>query len=175
MRRLAQLGSIRVVVTVLTAISALQMALVAIGNITDFGTNQAFVEHVFAMDTTFRSPDMMWRSIPSATIATVAYVVVIAWEALTAAALVAATVHWIHTLAGHEAERLSRQLSSLGWLMEIMLFGGGFIVIGGEWFQMWESSKWNGLQPALQNFLIAGVGLILTHLSTVEHAEQPAR
>jgi predicted small integral membrane protein len=171
MRRLAQFGSLPVVVTVLTAISALQLALVTIGNITDFGTNQAFVEHVFAMDTTFRSPNMMWRAVPSPTIATVAYVAVIVWEGLTAAALVTATVHWVRTLLGHATEGLSRRLSSLGWLMEIMLFGGGFIVIGGEWFQMWESTKWNGLQPALQNFLIGAAGLILAQLPASQPAE----
>ena len=31
---------------------ALYILLVAFNNITDFGTNQAFVQHVFAMDTT---------------------------------------------------------------------------------------------------------------------------
>ena len=40
--------------TLLVGTVALYMALVAFSNITDFGTNQQFVRHVFAMDTTFK-------------------------------------------------------------------------------------------------------------------------
>lgn len=37
---------------VLVALNGLYMALAAFGDITDFGTNQAFVRHVLAIDTT---------------------------------------------------------------------------------------------------------------------------
>ena len=39
-------------ITALTGITALYMGLVVFGNITDYETNHAFVQHVFAMDTT---------------------------------------------------------------------------------------------------------------------------
>lgn len=158
MRVLSRLGSLRLVVAVLTAISAVHIGLVAFGNLFDYDTNYAFVQHVFAMDTTFKSPHTMWRAITSPGLVTTAYVLIIAWETLTALVLVAGVVAWIRGSA------VARSLSSLGWLMEAALFGGGFIAIGGEWFQMWESSKWNGLTPALQNVIIASVGLILVHL-----------
>jgi predicted small integral membrane protein len=48
--------------------------------------------------------------------------------------------------------------------MLIALFAGGFIVIGGEWFAMWQSTQWNGLQPALQNTILAAFALLLVHL-----------
>ncbi len=166
MRLLNRLGGLQVVVGVLTAISALQLALITIGNITDYDTNYAFVQHVFAMDTTFKSPNLMWRAITSPGLVTAAYVLIIIWEGLAALALIAAVVAW---LRGSE---LARRLSSLGWLMEAMLFGGGFIAIGGEYFQMWQSSKWNGLTAALQNVIIASVGLILTHLLTSARRER---
>ncbi len=35
------------------------MALVSFSNITDFGTNQQFVRHVLAMDTTFKDEDLI--------------------------------------------------------------------------------------------------------------------
>jgi len=154
---LARLGGLRMVLAVLTAITGIYMALVAFNNITDFDTNRAFVVHVLAMDTTFKSPNTMWRAITSPGWALAAYIAIIGWEAISAVALLAGFVAW---LRGGPA----RQLSSVGYLMTILLFGGGFIVIGGEWFQMWQSHDWNGLQPALQNFLIASVGLVLTHM-----------
>ncbi|HEV2930561.1 MAG TPA: DUF2165 family protein, partial [Propionibacteriaceae bacterium] len=59
---LLRLGTLPVVVAVLTLITAAYYLLVAIGNITDFGTNQQFVLHVFEMDTTFNDEDVMWRA-----------------------------------------------------------------------------------------------------------------
>jgi predicted small integral membrane protein len=41
---------------------------------------------------------------------------------------------------------------------------GGFITIGGEWFQMWRSVEWNGLEPAFRNSVLAIFGLVLVHL-----------
>jgi predicted small integral membrane protein len=106
----------------------------------------------------------MWRAITDHNLVMSAYVAIILWESLTAIVLAAACVVWIRVRIGGRGSEVGRQLSNCGWLMQIMLFGGGFITIGGEWFEMWQSSKWNGLQPALQNFIIASVGLILVHL-----------
>jgi predicted small integral membrane protein len=154
---LARLGGLRAALAVLTATTGVYMALVVFNNITDFDTNRAFVVHVLAMDTTFKSPDTMWRAIASPGLALTAYILIIAWEAVAAVALLAGFVAW---LRGGPA----KQLTNVGLLMMVLLFGLGFIVIGGEWFQMWQSHDWNGLQPALQNFLIASVALILNHL-----------
>ncbi len=165
---LARFGGLRFAVAVLTAMTAVQVTLIAVGNITDFGTNQAFVHHVLAMDTTFKSPDMMWRAITSTGLQDTAYVVIIAWETLTALVLIAALVYWIRALATRTDDRAARRLSTLGWSMWVLLFGLGFIAIGGEWFQMWQSKSWNGLQAALQNFIIATAALIIAHLPVKE-------
>jgi predicted small integral membrane protein len=53
-------------------------------------------------------------------------------------------------------------------LLRLGTLPGGFIVIGGEWFQMWQSQDWNGLDPALQNVTVAGLALILAHLPSRE-------
>ena len=46
----------------------------------------------------------------------------------------------------------------------VLLFMGGFIAIGGEWFQMWKSEAWNGLDPAFRNAMLAIGALIAVHL-----------
>ncbi|WP_069160243.1 DUF2165 domain-containing protein [Nocardia altamirensis] len=163
-RLLAVLGSLRMALTVFTAVTAAYVAVVALNNITDFGTNQQFVQHVLAMDTTFHDDDVMWRAITDPTLANIAYIAIITWETLTALVLIVALISWLRTLAGRADVERARRLSTVGWLMVIVLFGGGFIAIGGEWFVMWQSKTWNGLQPALQNVLIASVGLVLAHL-----------
>lgn len=168
MRVLQTFGSLRAVVAVLTLITAVQMALIAFGNITDYETNHQFVVHVLAMDTTFQSPNMMWRAITSPALVTIVYVAIIVWETIAALVLIAATVAWVRAVAGRGPVATARRLSSIGWLMWILLFGGGFVAIGGEWFQMWQSQDWNGLDAAMRNVIIAGVALVLNHLPTLE-------
>jgi predicted small integral membrane protein len=162
--RLLRFGTLPVVVAVLTLITAAYYLLVAIGNITDFGTNQQFVQHVFEMDTTFNDEDVMWRAVGSSVLQNLAYLLIIIWEVLIAAVLIWAFVAWVSALRAGGGYDRPRRLSTLGWLMILLLFAGGFIVIGGEYFQMWQSDEWNGLDPALQNVIIAGLALIVAHL-----------
>lgn len=145
--------------TVLTGVLALYIALVAFGNITDFGTNRDFVRHVLAMDTTFKDDDLMWRAITSKGLQDAAYVAIIAWETVAALVLIGATWLWIR-----RDQTTARRLTTYGTLMLMLLFGAGFIGIGGEWFAMWQSADWNGLDAALRVFLISGVVLIVAHL-----------
>ncbi|MEN8651279.1 DUF2165 domain-containing protein [Streptomyces sp. 21So2-11] len=152
-----------VAATVLVATVALYKALVAFGNITDFGTNQEFVRHVLAMDTTFKDEDLMWRSIDSKAVQDIAYIAVIAWETVTALVLIVAAVHWVTALRGGDLGR-ARRLATYGLLMVLLLFGAGFIAVGGEWFAMWQSETWNGLDAAARNFLVAGVALVVVLL-----------
>ncbi|MET8580993.1 DUF2165 domain-containing protein [Streptomyces collinus] len=144
---------------VLTGILGLYIALVALGNITDFGTNQQFVRHVLAMDTTFRDDDLMWRAITSTPLEDTAYVAIIVWETVAALVLVWGTWLW----ARRDFAR-ARRFSTYGLLMLVLLFGAGFIAIGGEWFAMWQSKTWNGLDAATRVFLLSGVALIVNQL-----------
>jgi predicted small integral membrane protein len=155
---ITRIGSLRTAIAVATGIAALYMALVTLNNVTDFPTNRAFVEHVLAMDTTFKSPNTMWRAITSPAIALIVYIAIIVWEALTAIVL------GIGFVMGVRDNPRARPFGTVGFLMMMLLFGAGFIAIGGEWFVMWQSQQWNGLQPATFNFLIASAGLILTRL-----------
>ncbi|MCA6095721.1 DUF2165 domain-containing protein [Streptomyces sp. SCA3-4] len=154
-----------VAATVLTATVAVYITLVAFGNITDFGTNQEFVRHVLAMDTTFEDEDLMWRAVTDPALQDAAYVLIIVWETLAAALLIAATVLWVRGLRRYgPGYGAARRATTLGLLMLMLLFGLGFMAIGGEWFAMWQSAKWNGLQAALRTFTLAGFVLILIHL-----------
>lgn len=165
-----KLGTLPVAAAVLVALNGLYILLVAFGNITDFGTNQAFVHHVLAMDTTNfgappgteLDPDVMWRAITNTTVQNIAYIGLIVWESATVLVLVAAIVFWIRER--DTGYRVARALSTIGLLMLLLLFTGGFIAIGGEWFQMWKSTAWNGLDPAFRNSVLAMITLVVIHL-----------
>ncbi|MER7521050.1 DUF2165 domain-containing protein [Streptomyces sp. NPDC126499] len=161
--RLLRLGTASVAAAAMTATVALYMTLVAFGNITDFGTNQQFVQHVLSMDTTFKDPDLMWRAVESPALQNAAYVAIIVWETLAATVLLAATWFWITGLRRDTYDR-ARAASTVGLVMVLLLFGVGFFAIGGEWFAMWQSSDWNGLDAAARNIALAAFTLLVVHL-----------
>lgn len=152
-------SALHLAATLLTATVALYTALVAFGNITDFGTNQQFVRHVLAMDTTFKDDDLMWRAVTSKGLQDAAYVAIIAWETVAALVLIYGTWLWFR-----RDDLRARRVSTYGLLMLMLLFGAGFIAIGGEWFAMWQSDTWNGLDAALRVFLLSGVVLLVVNL-----------
>ncbi|MEU5426359.1 DUF2165 domain-containing protein [Streptomyces olivoreticuli] len=166
-RQAQRIGTLQVVGLALTATVALYTALVAFGNITDFGTNREFVRHVLAMDTTFKDDDLMWRAITDHALQDIAYVAIIVWETVAALVLITGTALWVR---GPAARRAARRVTTVGLVMILLLFGMGFIAIGGEWFAMWQSAKWNGLQAAERNFVVAGLVLLLIHLPVRDDA-----
>ncbi|MBA3379646.1 MAG: DUF2165 domain-containing protein [Chloroflexia bacterium] len=175
--RWTRFGTLPVATGVLVFINGLYILLVAFGNITDFGTNQPFVQHVLSMDTTNfgaeagteLDPDVMWRAIENETVQDIAYIGLIAWESAAGLVLLAATLLWFRDR--NTGYRDTRALSTIGLLMLLILFFGGFITIGGEWFQMWKSVAWNGLDPAFRNSMLALVTLVLIHLPSPHWGE----
>ncbi|MGX2998559.1 DUF2165 domain-containing protein [Streptomyces sp. JNUCC 64] len=162
------LGGLPFAAAAFTVTVAVYMALVAFGNITDFGTNQQFVRHVLAMDTTFKDEDLMWRAVESHALADLAYVAIIVWETLAALVLLVSGWQWTRALARRGTDpsdfARARRTGSFGLVMVVLLFGLGFIAIGGEWFAMWQSSQWNGLAAATRNLTLAGLALVVTWL-----------
>ena len=51
-------------------------------------------------------------------------------------------------------------VSILGLTLGIMLSFTGFIAVGGEWFLMWQSEKWNGQNAAFRLVVIIGITLV---------------
>jgi len=165
------LGSLPAAVAILVACNALYVFLVALGNITDYDTNYAFVQHVLSMDTTNfgaaegtgLDPDVMWRSINDPVLWNVGYIGIIVWESAAAVVLILALVHWVRAFATRGSFDTAKSVSSIGLLMIVALFFAGFIDIGGEWFSMWRSTAWNGEDTAFRNAVLATLTLVLIH------------
>ena len=88
-----------------------------------------------------------------------AYRLIIAWQVATASVLVFATL-WM--LSGwRDARRFAaaKPAAVLGLTLGLLLYGLGFTVIGGEWFAMWQSHIWNGLDSAARFTLLDGLVL----------------
>jgi len=144
---------------VLLVTLAIFFTLVALGNVTDYDTNHAFVMHVLAMDTIFPNSTLAsWRAITDPNLQEIAYWGIIAWEILTAVVLwIAALRLWMERDSGPAFQSV-KGMAVVGLTMAFLLYGLGFMVIGGEWFAMWQSSDWNG-QAAATRFLVL-IGLV---------------
>lgn len=157
----------------LTAAMALFMTLVAFGNITDYGSNWQYVQHVLSMDTTFNSPNLMWRAVTDPALQTLAYLLIIATEAASAAILWWGSARlWRHRRAAAVRFNAAKDVAIAGLTLAMLLWLTGFMTIGGEWFAMWQSQVWNG-QDSASRFL-AFTGLVLIFLSLPDGGPAPA-
>jgi predicted small integral membrane protein len=156
---------IRLAKIVMVAAIALFATIVAFGNITDYGTNLAFVQHVLSMDTIFERSTIRYRAITSPALQHLAYAVIIATEALTAA------LCWIGAYALYGRLRddargfnRAKTFAVLGLTLGFLLWQVGFMTVGGEWFGMWQSKSWNGVPDAFRFVMVIMAVLIFVAL-----------
>lgn len=150
----------------LVAAVALFFTLVAVGNIVDYGSNFAFVQHVLTMDTTFQSPALMGRAIREPWVHHAAYWLIIGWQVLTA--LLCWTGAWaLWRARGSAADFAAAKGTAVAGLTAgFLLYAVGFVVVGGEWFAMWQSQIWNGQRTA--HIFFTFIGIVLLYLSLPE-------
>lgn len=147
-------------------------ALVVFNNLTDFGSNYAFVQHVLEMDTTFPGNHGMWRAITSPTVHLIFYLAIIASELAMTVLLAWGAVRLIRAYsAAAEAFNRAKNIAVLALAVSLLLWLVAFLAIGGEWFLMWQSRAWNGEDAAFRMFMIAGV--VLLFLVQPERDAQP--
>jgi predicted small integral membrane protein len=145
----------------LVAAMALLLGLVAFNNIVDYGDNWNFVQHVTGMDTVFPDSTQRWRAIHSEPVQQLFYLAIIATEALSSGLLMlgaAALFRQAHSESGFDR---ALALPLAGLTVALLLYGVGFIAVGGEWFLMWQSRSWGGSDAAARMFLLNATVLII--------------
>jgi predicted small integral membrane protein len=128
--------------------------LVSFGNITDYGSNFAFVKHVLMMDTIFPDATIQYRAIQTPWMHHAGYIFIIALETVTA------ILCWIGGFKLLAARSLTARdfNRAKGWAIACLTVGFltwqvGFMSVGGEWFGMWMSDTWNGIASAFRFFI----------------------
>jgi len=140
---------------------ALFASLVTFGNLTDYNTNFAFVEHVLAMDTIFPFSTIKYRSITNPTLHQVAYGIIIATEGVIAVLCWLGAIALVRRLWADAATfNRAKTFSVLGLLLGFLLWQVGFMSIGGEWFGMWQSQQWNGV-PSAFRFVVTIIAVLI--------------
>jgi len=142
---------LRLVKVVLVASTAVHALLIAFDNVVDYDANYAFVRHTLSMDTTFPDSAIRGRAITSPEVWTFAYWLIIAVEAAVGLLLLAGAFQLAAALRA-DARRFqaAKRLVALGVGLGFLLWFTGFMVVGGEWFAMWQSKTWNGQEAAFR-------------------------
>jgi len=154
--RIAKLG--------LVAMIGLFLLLVGVDNLLDYGTNYAFVQHVMMMDTLPPQSVLLSRAIHSPFLHKLFYAQIITVELLAGLLCVVGAVRlWRERAAAARGFNRAKAIAIAGLALAFALWFFGFMVVGGEWFQMWQSPTWNGQQAAFR--FIGCVGLVLLFLT----------
>jgi predicted small integral membrane protein len=144
---------------------ALLASLVSFGNLTDYSSNLAFVQHVFSMDTIFPGSAIGYRAITSPVVQNAGYALIIALETLTAVCCwIGAFKTWCARRADHSVFTRSKRWAIAGLTLGFLTWQVAFMSIGGEWFGMWMSSTWNGEESAFRFFATFALVLIFVSL-----------
>jgi predicted small integral membrane protein len=143
--------------------------LVAFGNITDYGTNFVFVQHVLSMDSVFPGSSITYRAITSPVLHHAAYVIIIAAEAGTAALCWMGAIALLRERrARADAFNRAKAWSIAGLTLGFLVWQLGFMTVGGEWFGMWQSAKWNGVPSAFRFVMVIIAVLIFVAMRDEE-------
>jgi predicted small integral membrane protein len=136
------------------------VGLVGINNVTDYGANFQFVEHVLDMDTTFPGNPLLWRSIHWGLLHHALYLSIIAVELM--AGVFSGTAVFRMIAARDDPEKFSRAkaIGVIALALGVLLWLAGFEGIGGEYFLMWQSHTWNGQESAFRFAVICMLGLL---------------
>jgi predicted small integral membrane protein len=156
--------AIRLVKTAMVASAALFALLVAYNNLADYNSNYEFVRHTLTMDTTFPDNALKGRAITSPTLWALAYWSIILAEAATGLVLAFGAFRLMLALRAPAAVfAAAKPYVVIGVGLGFLVWFTGFMVVGGEWFLMWQSKTWNGQQAAFRFYMtLLAVGIFVS-------------
>ena len=148
--------------TLLVLTVALYYTVLVFNNTTDYDSNFQFIRHVLMMDSTFPNNSGMWRAINSPSIHTLFYITIIAWESLTMILCWWGGIQLVRNLKAPAATfHQTKNIAIAGLTLSLLMWFVAFVTVGGEWFLMWQSQKWNGQETAFRMFTVVGIVLLL--------------
>ncbi|HYU13143.1 MAG TPA: DUF2165 domain-containing protein [Stellaceae bacterium] len=150
------------------------LTLVTFGNVTDYDTNFAFVQHVLAMDTIFATSTITYRAITNPMVHHAAYGLIITTQAVVSVLCWIGVFRLLRCLrADATTFNHTKNLVIAALTLAFLLYQFGFVTVGGEWFGMWMSSQWNGVPSAFRFLITILAVMIFVVLPDGELADTP--
>jgi len=160
---------------VMSLVLACFCLLVTFDNLTDYGTNYLFVQHVLSMDTTFPGNALMYRSITNPVLWQLAYALIIAAEGVTGILFLAGAIRLFQVRNAPAAIfNEAKAYAIAACLLAFLVWFFGFMIVAGEWFAMWQSATWNGQEAAFRFYVAVLAVLIFVNQPDGDLAAVPA-
>jgi predicted small integral membrane protein len=157
----------RIAKILLVASAGVQLLFVGLGNLFDYDANFQVVRHILSMDALPPGTPLSWRAITAPAAHHLCYWLIIVAELASSALMLLGTYRLTSArrlgAARFDAEK---QFGAAGLTLALSLYFGGFMVVGGEWFEMWRAGPWNMQEPAFR--FVGCLGLILIFLAQNE-------
>jgi predicted small integral membrane protein len=151
--RLAKIGCVAAI--------AFYAALVALDNISDYWTNFEFVTEVLDMDAVPAASRIHWRAVTSPVLHHTGYILIIATEIITAALCALGALAMVRQLrAKAQPFQDTKSMAVAGLTLGFLLFEGGFVAVGGEWFGMWQARDLDAV-PSAFRILMTMLGVLI--------------
>lgn len=152
---------VRLCKVAMTAALASFAFVVCYDNIVDYDSNYTFVRHVLSMDTTFPGNALMHRAITNEAAWKAAYALIIAAEGVTFLLLaIGAAFMTVRLRSPAAVFQRAKTWVVAGATAGFGVWFFGFMVVGGEYFAMWQSQTWNGQESAFR-FYMAVLGVMI--------------
>jgi predicted small integral membrane protein len=153
--------AIRLAKVACVAAIAFYVALVAFGNVSDYWTNFAFVTQVLDMDAVPAASRIRWRAVTSPVLHHAGYILIIGTEIVTAALCALGVLAMARQIrAKAQPFQAAKSKAVAGLTLGFLLFEGGFVGVGGEWFGMWQARDLDAVQSAFR-VLMTMLGVLI--------------
>lgn len=137
--------AIRILKIVLVVFVGLQGWLYVAGNIANWDSGLGAVGYVLGMEGHEIYPNHIFPPVTNPAVVTVAFLLIISGEFLVGALSLTGAWHlWRARHADAESFNAAKTFAILGAGMAMLVWFGGFVVIGGALFQMWQTQVGTG-------------------------------
>lgn len=135
------------------------------GNVTDYQINFQFVSHVMKMDTIFPDSQIQYRSIHSPIWHHVFYWIIIVMEFIIGIlGIIGGWKMMKHLKSANETFHAQKKWGMAAIFLGLLLWFVFFYLVGGEWFAMWQSEVWNGVQSAWRIVVFLMFALVILQI-----------
>lgn len=154
---------LRLVQIAVATLAGTYLLLVGLNNVFDYDVNFEFAKQVMSMKDVFPSNDLdEWRNISLLWLVHIFYIGIIVLEI--SGGLF--TLYGVKNLIKHRKDEIitfsqQKKWTILGVLIGLILWAGVFLIIAGEWFQMWQSETWNAQSTAFNLAILYGIFLLI--------------
>ena len=163
----------RITKIVMCLVLAVFCLLVTFDNITDYGRNYLFVQHVMSMDTTLPDNKLLYRSVTNPVFCQIVYALIITTQFVCGVLFLAGAMPmWRMRNASAADFNQAKAYAIAGALLAFLLWFFVFMVIAGEWFAMWQSKDWNAQQSSFRFYLTVLATLIFLSMPDGELNER---